>query len=109
MAEREGKRAARRWARRLALALGPVLALGGASVALVLDREDGIGTLIELRRQARYSHARVDRLSAEKERLSSVVRGLRSDPDQVEAAARSRLGMLRPGEVVVRMPSAGRR
>ncbi len=95
--------------RRLALALGPVLALGGASVALVLDREDGIGTLIELRRQARYAHARVVRLSAEKERLSSDVRGLRSDPDQVEAAARSRLGMLRPGEVVVRMPSTGER
>ena len=93
----------------MALALGPVLALSGASVALVLDREDGIGTLIELRRQARYAHARVARLSAEKERLSSVVRGLRSDPDQVEAAARSRLGMLRPGEVVVRMPSNGER
>ncbi len=98
-----------RWARRLALLLGPVLALGGASVALVLDREEGIGPLIELRRQARYAHARVDRLSAEKERLSSVVRGLRSDPEQVEAAARSWLGMLRPGEVVVRLPSRGGR
>ena len=90
-------------------ALGPVLALSAASVALVLDREDGIRALIELRRQARDSHARVDRLSAEKERLSSLVSGLRSDPDQVEAAARSRLGMLRPGEVVVRMPSSGGR
>ena len=89
--------------------LGPVLALTGASIALVLDREEGIETLIELRRQARYAHARVDRLSAEKERLSSVVHGLRSDPEQVEAAARSRLGMLRPGEVVVRMPSSSGR
>ena len=95
--------------RRVGLALGPVLALSAASVALVLDREDGIRALIELRRQARDSHARVDRLSAEKERLSSLVSGLRSDPDQVEAAARSRLGMLRPGEVVVRMPSSGGR
>ncbi len=93
----------------MALALGPVLALSGACVALVLDREDGVETLIELRRQARYAHVRVDRLSSEKERLSSLVRGLRSDPDQVEAAARSRLGMLRPGEVVVRMPSTGAR
>ena len=109
MAERRGKRAGASWARRVALMLGPVLALTGASIALVLDREEGIGTLIELRRQARYAHARVDRLSAEKERLSSVVHGLRSDPEQVEAAARSRLGMLRPGEVVVRMPSSGGR
>ncbi len=93
----------------MALALGPVLALSGACVALVLDREDGVETLIELRRQARDAHVRVDRLSSEKERLSSLVRGLRSDPDQVEAAARSRLGMLRPGEVVVRMPSTGAR
>ncbi len=109
MAERRGKRAGASWARRVALMLGPVLALTGASIALVLDREEGIGTLIELRRQARYTHARVDRLSAEKERLSSVVHGLRSDPEQVEAAARSRLGMLRPGEVVVRMPSSSGR
>ncbi len=105
MAERRPKR----WPRRVALALGPVLALSGACVALVLDREDGVGTLLELRRQARDAHVRVDRLSSEKESLSSLVRGLRSDPDQVEAAARSRLGMLRPGEVVVRMSSTGAR
>ena len=109
MAERRAKGARRRWLRRVALALGPVLALCGASVALVLDREDGLRTLIDLRRQARDAHTRVDRLSAEKQRLSSLVSGLRSDPEQVEAAARSRLGMLRPGEVVVRMPNTGGR
>ena len=48
-------------------------------------------------------------MEAEKRRLSALVHGLRSDPDQIEVAVRLRLGMLRRGEVVVRMPSVRKR
>jgi cell division protein FtsB len=108
MAEMKGGRDRRAlWIRRLALSIIPAVAFSGALVALVLDREDGLGTLLELRVQAREARTRVDGLVAERERLSALVRGLRSDPDQIEAVARAQLGMLRPGEVVVRMPAAG--
>ena len=102
---RRGRRAL--WMRRLTLSITPVVALSGAMVALVLDREDGLRAFLELREQAREARTRVGVLIAERERLSALVRGLRSDPDQIEAVARAHLGMLRPGEVVVRMPAAG--
>lgn len=95
--------------RRMALAIGPVVALSGAMIALGLDHSEGIRTMFGLREQAREARSRVGHMEAEKRRLLALVHGLRSDPDQIEVAVRARLGMLRRGEVVVRMPSVGKR
>ncbi len=110
MAKRGEKRPTRGiWVRRTALAIGPVVALSGAMIALALDHSEGIGTMFGLREQAREARSRVGHMEAEKRRLSALVHGLRSDPDQIEVAVRLRLGMLRRGEVVVRMPSVRKR
>ncbi len=109
MAERRRKRARSPWVRRLALSLPPAAALCGASVALVLDADNGIAQLFELRGQASEARAHLDELADDKRRLSALVWGLREDPHRVEATARARLGMVRPGEIVVRMPSTDKR
>ncbi len=83
--------------------LPPLLALGLAIPVLVFDEDGGLLALVELRAQVSQARAATQRLELERLELRERVRGLRVDPFHVEAAARSTLGMVRPGEVVVRL------
>lgn len=53
---------------------------------------------------ARSEHARIAAEAAaanlENERIAAEINALQADPDAIERAARQRLGMVRPGEVV---------
>ena len=75
----------------------------GAGAVLVSDERGGLGALLELRSQVREAHVRGERLAAEERRLAGEIRRLREDDFAVEAAARTALGMVRPGEIVVRL------
>ena len=83
--------------------LAPLLALGLAVPVLALDLDGGLLALVELRAQVGQAREMTQRLERERLELRERVRGLRVDPFHVEAAARSALGMVRPGEVVVRL------
>jgi cell division protein FtsB len=49
-------------------------------------------------------------LRAETERLTAQVTRLRSDPDSIEKIAREELGLVKPGERVLKLPpSSGAR
>ena len=85
-----------------------VLPLVAAGVTLALDRETGFASLAELRSRERVSRASVAELQDERARLIRSVRSLQARPEAVEAAARTGLGMIRPGEVLVRMPASRR-
>lgn len=85
--------------------LGPALALVAAAATLAVDRETGILPVLQLLEQVRRADARVEALVAERGQLIRRVRGLRSDSFQIEAVARRELGMVRPGEVVIRFGS----
>ena len=54
---------------------------------------------------ARAEHARIEaeaaQLSIENARIASEVEGLKTNPEVIERAARERLGMVRPGEIVL--------
>ena len=54
---------------------------------------------------ARAEHSRVEAqaaaLQVENERIAVEIRDLRSNPEVIEQAARQRLGMIRPGDVVL--------
>jgi cell division protein FtsB len=92
-----------------ALVLGPVLALLAAAAVLFLDRERGLGELRDLAGRVANAETRVRELERERVELRMRARGLRADPFEVETVARESLGMLRPGERVVRFaPSAER-
>ena len=90
-----------------AVLLGPTLALVAAVVTLAVDRETGILPMLQLLDQVQRAEGRIEALVAERGQLIRRVRGLRSDSFQIEAVARRELGMVRPGEVVIRFGSDG--
>jgi cell division protein FtsB len=79
----------------------------GAGAVLWSDERSGLGALVALRGQVEEARLRTERLAAEERRLSAEIQRLRSDEFSIEAAARSALGMVRPGEIVVRLDAAG--
>ncbi len=98
MAER--RRPVRRsWA---ALLAGPLLALAACAAILLRDLETGLVPLARLAEEVERTHDRIEQLDRERARLRTRVRRLRGDPDAIEDVAREQLGMLRPGEIVVR-------
>ena len=101
-APKSGARRRRSWP---PLLLPVLLALALAVPVLVLDRHNGLAALLALTREVAEARAHSEVLEQLRNALRSELFGLRSDPVAVEAAARRTLGMVRPGEVVVRLDS----
>jgi cell division protein FtsB len=89
--------------------LGPLAALLGAGVALFHDGENGVRAIFHLERELAAADLRLDRLREERAELLLRAERLRADPLEIEAAARQSLGMVRPGEIVVRLPAESSR
>ncbi len=87
--------------------LGPSLGLLMAGATLAFDRDRGILPMLEVVEQVRGARALVEELAQEREQLIQYVRGLHSNPYEIEAVARVKLGMVRPGEVVIRFEDEG--
>ncbi len=83
----------------------PILTLGAAIGILALDRETGLFPLVDLLDQVRTTEQRVSELEDRRRHLIDHVRGLRANPFTIESVARTKLGMVRPGEVVLRWQS----
>jgi cell division protein FtsB len=74
-------------------------ALVAAAFSFLSD--DGFSKLSALGRSLEQQQRTNSKLSESVQALQREVRGLQSDPRTVEKAARSELGMARPGEMVV--------
>jgi cell division protein FtsB len=74
-------------------------ALVAAAFSFLSD--DGFSKLTALNRSLEQQQRTNAKLSDTVQSLQREVRGLQSDPRTVEKAARSELGMSRPGEMVV--------
>ena len=83
--------------------IGPALVVGVAAATLVLDGKTGLVPLVELSREVSRLEADVRALERERDALGARARALKTDPLEVEALARENLGMVRPGEVVIRL------
>lgn len=104
--KRRGSQRARSASRRpplRSLWIAPGLVVAAALATLLVDRETGIVPLLELRAEAARVESQVEALEADRERLRARVVALQTDPLEIEALARERLGMVRPGERVVRL------
>ncbi|MCP4003776.1 MAG: septum formation initiator family protein [bacterium] len=88
---------------RWALLAAPLIALVAAFATLVLDRENGLVSLIVLQERVRTTDERVFELKTERVKLAEQARRLRFDPLEIETVARGVLGMVRPDEVVVQL------
>jgi cell division protein FtsB len=47
----------------------------------------------------------ITRLNQENSQLSSQVKELKSDPQAIERIAREQMGLARPGEIIIKLPS----
>ncbi|HWP98988.1 MAG TPA: septum formation initiator family protein, partial [Vicinamibacterales bacterium] len=73
-----------------------------AAVALnALVGERGVVEAWRLRRARAALAAELDRTRAENAALRDEIRRLRDDPAAIEALARERLGLIKPGEILV--------
>jgi cell division protein FtsB len=80
-----------------------LLTLGMVVLTFVSDRG-----LLEVRRQAaRYDalEQEIETLEAENGALEDEIQALRSDPDEIERRAREDLKLVRPGEIILVLPS----
>ena len=79
-----------------------VFAAGMALVSLVGDQ--GLIAYRELRSEADRLRVHVVQMEARKSDLLRVIKSLHDDPDYIEQVARQKLGLVRPGELVLQIP-----
>lgn len=91
--------ALRRWSVRLVLAI-----VVAALIAWVPAGDDDRAT--KLRDQLESMRAETATLRAKNARLATEVEALRTDPKAIESHARDELGMVYPGELVLRLEGA---
>src|SRR5262245_23261064 len=70
--------------------------------------DNGVLALRRLRGEVDSLVREVRTLEAENERLSRAISELQEDPAVIERIAREELGLVRPGEWVLRFPRSGR-
>ena len=93
--------AARRWAIRAGLAIAVAVAIAVAPT--VLDKGDGRAD--RLRSQLRATQERIRELDHANRVLLDDIAALRDDVGAIERRARDELGMVYPGELVLRLES----
>ena len=86
--------------------LGRIVAAGLIAGALTyvpyhVYARSGLAKTIALQRDLRSLRARNRELAAENDRLEREAEALRDDPAAIERVARTDLGWVRPGEIVV--------
>ena len=86
------------------------IAAGALALVLLaaLFGHKGLVQLWRLRGELESLHRDVQILEAENERLSRAIAELRDNPSVLERIAREELGLVRPGERVLRFPSTRR-
>lgn len=104
MTERATEGLAERWLRPSWI-VGGILAL---LLVAALFGDRGLLHLWRLRQELDTVQRGVQSLEAENERLSRAITELRENPDVVERIAREELGLVRPGERVLRFPRTPR-
>jgi cell division protein FtsB len=83
-----------------------LLLFGVAMVAISLFGDQGLFAYRTLAAQARQLRIEVDALEIQEQALSRQINALRSDPAAIERLARLRLGLVRPGEIVIELPAS---
>lgn len=80
----------------------------GLLVAAAVLGDNGALQLWRLKSEVETLHKEVQALEAENDRLTQAITELRDDPSVLERIAREELGLVRPGERVLRFPRTPR-
>ncbi|MCZ6473774.1 MAG: septum formation initiator family protein [SAR324 cluster bacterium] len=79
-----------------------LFAMGMILVSLI--GEQGMIAYIQLKGEARQLRSEVAALDARRVELAQEIKALRDDPAYIELLARRRLGLVRPGELIIQLP-----
>jgi cell division protein FtsB len=83
--------------------------LCAAALVILVFAGQGLGRVWHMKAEIDTLEREIEHLRAETERLSGDVAKLRSDPDWIERLAREELGLVKPGERVLKLPPSGGR
>jgi cell division protein FtsB len=81
-------------------------ALGLAALALLGYGGQSLARVWQMRQEVEALERELATLRAEAQTLGARIDRLRSDPDYLEQLAREALGLVRPGEKVLKLPPA---
>lgn len=81
-----------------------LLLFGVGMLLMSLVGDQGLIAYYGLRRDADHLRADVTRLEAQRVELKEQIQALRDDPDYIAYLARTRLGLVKPGETVLQLP-----
>lgn len=77
---------------------------GVVSLAVLAWGGQSLGRVWHLKQEVASLEREIATLRAETSRLMAVVDRLRTDPDYIEQVAREDLGLVKPGEKVLKLP-----
>ena len=80
------------------------LAMGAASVLLMGYGGQSLARVWQMKAEVAHLERDIGELRGEADRLSAAITRLRSDPDYIEQVARETLGLVKPGERVLKLP-----
>jgi cell division protein FtsB len=78
--------------------------LGAVAVALLAYGGSSAVRVWQMHREVEGLAQDIGRLRARQQELGADIRRLRTDPDAIEQAARELLGLVKPGERVLKLP-----
>ena len=81
-----------------------VLLFGMGMILISLIGEQGLISYFQLKGEARRLRREVAELSVRRTELAREIRALRDDDAYIELLARQRLGLVRPGELIIQLP-----
>jgi len=78
--------------------------MGVAGVALLGYGGQSLARVWQMKQEVAHLEREIGQLRSEADKHSTAIARLRSDPDYIEQVARERLGLVKPGERVLKLP-----
>jgi cell division protein DivIC len=78
--------------------------MGGAALVLLGLGGQSLTRVWQMKAEVAHLEREIGQLRGEADQLSATIGRLRSDPDYIEQVARERLGLVKPGERVLKLP-----
>jgi len=78
--------------------------MAAAAVLLLLYSASSLAQVWQMKREVESLERDIAALRAETQRLSRTIEGLRNNPDEIERLAREALGLVKPGEKILKLP-----
>jgi cell division protein FtsB len=79
-------------------------ALAVVALGIIAYGAQNLARVVEIRREVESLERQIAELRAETAELQATVSHLRSDPEAIEKLARERLGFVKPGDRVLKLP-----